>query len=127
MRRLKSTYSSIYICRYKQMTRRNKTERTDGHRAKIALWMICEYIREQCWEEDELGEWGTSVKEYWLMGFQQRVGSKIPTEEEEQYHKPFTTNINSLKSRRRRANKKLRERQDYENYLKEMRLNYKKK
>ena len=103
--------------------RRNKNPMTEWHRAKIVLWMICEYIRE--WnsreydrEEDELGEWGTSVEKLSLLGFQQRIGRKIPSEEEEEYAKPYSTNKNTLKSRRRRANKKKRE---YEDYIKQLR------
>ena len=124
MRRLKSPYSSIYICRYKQMTKKyNKPWRTDGHRAKIVLWMICEYIREQCWEEDELGEWRTSVKEYWLMGFQQRIGKKIPKEDEE------GLSMEKWAVEKRRYREKLRQK-SYDEYisdLKKMRDKNKKK
>jgi len=71
-----------------------------------------------------MGEWGTSVKEFGLLEFQQRVGSKIPTEEDEEYDKPFSTNPNTLRWRRWKEGKS---KQDYEDILKEMREKAKKK
>lgn len=72
-----------------------------------------------------MGEWGTSTKEYRLVDFQQRVGGKIPTEENDEYNEPFSTNENTLKSRKKRERKK-KEKQDYENLLREMREKAKK-
>ena len=63
-----------------------------------------------------MGEWGRSVKEIRLIEFQQWIGKKIPTEEAEQYNKPFSTNQNTLKSRKRRKNKK-----EYEEILRQLR------
>ena len=68
-----------------------------------------------------MGQWGRNVEEVKLIGFQQWIGRKIPSEEEEEYAKPFSTNKNTLKSRRRRANKKRKEYEDYLRELKEMR------
>ena len=68
-----------------------------------------------------MGQWERDIKETKLIEFQQWIWAKIPTEEEEEWRKPFSTNVNTLKSRRRRTNKKLREKKDYENYLKYMR------
>ena len=68
-----------------------------------------------------MGQWERDVKEVKLIEFQQWIGRQIPTEEEEEYNKPFSTNRNTLKSRRRRANKKKKEYEDYINELKEMR------
>lgn len=68
-----------------------------------------------------MGEWGTSVKEYWLYEFQQRIGSKIPTEEdEEMYREPFSTNTNTINSRNKKL-KKLMSKEDYEEHLRNMR------
>lgn len=73
-----------------------------------------------------MGEWGTSTKEYRLIDFQQRVGAKIPLEDvEERYSKPFSTNKNTLKSRKKRE--RLKEKKDYEELLRELREEAKKK
>ena len=73
-------------------------------------------------EDDPMGEWGRSVKEISLLEFQQWVGKRIPREEDEDYNKPFSTNENTLDSRRKRKRKK----QEYENLLREMRAKAKK-
>ena len=65
-----------------------------------------------------MGEWGRSIKEISLIEFQQWIGKRIPTEEDEQYDKPFSTNKNTL---RRRRWKEQKSKQDYENLLREMR------
>ena len=73
-----------------------------------------------------MGEWGLNTREVSLVEFQQWIGKKIPREEDEDYNKPFSTNENTLDSRRKRARKK-KEKQDYENLLREMKYNAKKK
>lgn len=71
-----------------------------------------------------MGEWGRGIKEISLIEFQQWIGAKIPTEEAEQYNKPFSTNKNTLNSRKKRKKKK--EREYYERLLKDMRENIRK-
>lgn len=68
-----------------------------------------------------MGERGTSTKEYKLVEFQQRLGKKIPTEEdEEMYREPFSTNKNTINSRNKKL-KKLMSKEDYEEHLRNMR------
>ena len=70
-----------------------------------------------------MGEWGTSVKEYWLMGFQQRIGKKIPKEDEE------GLSMEKWAVEKRRYREKLRQK-SYDEYisdLKKMRDKNKKK
>ena len=115
MRRLKSTNSAIYICRYKQMTKKYNNQWTsEWHRAKIVLWMICEYLRDSG-EENELGEWGTSVKELSLMGFQQRIGRKIPAEEEETNHRTYSMTPWAI------AKREYRKKKQYSDYIEMLR------
>ena len=106
------------------MSRPVKEWHSEWYKAKLCLWYICEFLRSR--EDDTTREWGTSIKEYRLIEFQQRLGERIPDEDiEEKYSKPFSTNENTLKSRRKRE--KLKEKIDYENLLKELRENAKKK
>lgn len=68
-----------------------------------------------------MGERGTSTKEYRLVDFQQRLGEQIPTEEDEDmYRKPLSTNKNTINDRNKKL-KKLMTKQDYQEYLREMR------
>lgn len=64
-----------------------------------------------------MGERGTSVKEYRLLDFQQRVGSKItPDDLVDQI--AYSQNPKSMRQQRRRQ--KVKEKRDYENLLREM-------
>lgn len=65
-----------------------------------------------------MGEWGTSIKELGLLGFQQRIGRKIPSEEEEDMRlKGGQPKQATIRQRRWRAKKKY---EDYLRQLKEM-------
>lgn len=63
-----------------------------------------------------------SVREVGLIEFQQRIGAKIPSEDDEEYYKPFSSNKNTLR-RRRWKEKKNKSRKDYEEYLRDIRNN----
>lgn len=67
-----------------------------------------------------MGEWGGSTKEYRLVEFQQRIGTMIPNEEDEEYDKPFSENKNTLRWRRRKEGKQ-KSKQDYEDILTKLR------
>ena len=95
----------------------NKPWHSEWYKAKLCLWMICEFLRSR--ETDSMGEWGTSIKELGLLEFQQRVGSKIIPEEEELPDWP-SNSFRARKKRRLRENQKLRK-EDYEEYLRQMR------
>ena len=70
-----------------------------------------------------MGEWGTSVKEYWLYEFQQRLGEKItPDDLVDQVE--LSQNKRAVEKRKYRA--RLKEKKDYENYIKEMKNRAKK-
>ena len=84
--------------------------------------MICEFLRSR--ETDTMGEWGTSTKEYRLVDFQQRIGAKI-TPDDLVDTKILSQNPKSVRQRRRREG--LKEKKDYENLLKELKENAKKK
>lgn len=62
-----------------------------------------------------MGEWGRSVKEISLIEFQQWICAEIPPEDEE----GLSQTKEAIKKRRYRA--KLKEKKDYENFLREMR------
>jgi len=66
-----------------------------------------------------MGERGASTKEYKLVEFQQRLGEQIPNENIEMPDWPSQT-FRAKKKRRLRANQKLRK-EDYEEYLRQMR------
>ena len=78
--------------------------------------MICEFLRLR-WEADTLGEWGWSIREVSLLEFQQRIGAKIPPEDEE----GLSQTKEAIKKRKYRAKKK----QEYEDLLKKMKNKYK--
>lgn len=64
-----------------------------------------------------MGEWGTSVKEFGLLEFQQRVGAKItPDDLVDQIE--YSQNKRAVEKRKYRE--WLKQKQDYENLLKEM-------
>lgn len=95
----------------------NKPWHSEWYKAKLCLWYICDFLR----ESDAMGEWGRSIKEIRLIEFQQWVGNKIPTEEdEEMYREPFSTNVNTINSRNKKL-KKLMSKEDYEEHLRQMR------
>lgn len=102
------------------MSRPVKEWLSDIYKSKLCLGYILEFLREL----DMTGEWGRNIKEISLVEFQQWIWKRIPNEEDEQYNKPFSTNQNTLDSRRKRKNKK--EKQDYERLLREMREKIKK-
>ena len=79
--------------------------------------MICEFLRRREWKADALGEWGWSIREISLLEFQQRIGSKIPPEDEE----GLSQTKEAIKKRKYRAKKK----QEYEDLLKKMKNKYK--
>ena len=81
--------------------------------------MICEFLREH-WD-NSLGECWASVREFGLLEFQQRVWEKIPPEDEE----GLSQNKEAIKKRNYRA--RLKQKKDYENLLKELKENAKKK
>ena len=60
-----------------------------------------------------MGEWGRSIKEISLIEFQQRIGARIPPEDEEW----LSQTKEAIKKRRYRAKKK----KDYEELLRQMR------
>lgn len=74
----------------------------EDHRARICLEMICAYMKTQ---SEEL-----STKEVALVGFQQRIGSKIlsPNEnqEYERYRRKYRENRKLLQEKRLQAKKK---------------------
>lgn len=78
--------------------------------------MICEFLRRRG-EADTLGEWGWSIREISLLEFQQRIGAKIPPEDEE----GLSQTKEAIKKRKYRAKKK----QEYEDLLKKMKNKYK--
>lgn len=61
-----------------------------------------------------MGEWGASTKEYKLVEFQQRVWAKVPPEDEE----GLSMKPKSVRQRKWRA--KLKEKRDYEDYIKQI-------
>ena len=61
-----------------------------------------------------MGEWGRGIKEISLLEFQQRIGRKIPPEDEEWY----SQTVEARKKRKYRA--KLKEKKDYEELLRQM-------
>lgn len=71
-----------------------------------------------------MGEWGRNIKEISLMEFQQWVGKKVVPDE-------FVDQIEYSQSKRaiskRKYRNKLKEKKDYENFLREMREEAKKK
>lgn len=68
-----------------------------------------------------MGEWERDIREIKLVEFQQWLGKKIPTEEEdEMFRKPLSMNINTIHDRNKRMKKKL-SKEDYEEYLRQMR------
>ena len=70
-----------------------------------------------------MGEWGTSVKEYWLCEFQQWLTAKItPDDLVDQVE--LSQNKRAIEKRKYRA--RLKEKKDYENYIKEMKKRAKK-
>lgn len=70
-----------------------------------------------------MGEWGTSIKEFGLLEFQQRVGGKItPDDLVDQI--AYSENPKSMRQRKWRQ--WLKEKKDYEDLLKQMRENAKK-
>lgn len=71
-----------------------------------------------------MGEWWASVKEYWLVEFQQWIGRKI-TPDDLVDTKLLSQNPKSVRQRRWRE--KLKDKKDYENLLKELRENAKQK
>ena len=79
--------------------------------------MICEFLRRREWKADTLGEWGWSIREVSLLEFQQRIGAKIPPEDEEW----LSQTKEAIKKRKYRAKKK----QEYEDLLKKMKNKYK--
>ena len=90
---------------------------TEWYKAKLCLWFICEFLREL----DMMGEWGRGIKEISLVEFQQWIGAKIPTEEDEElYRKPFSTNVNTIHDRNKKL-KKTMSKEDYEEHLRNMR------
>lgn len=64
-----------------------------------------------------MGEWGWSIREISLLEFQQRIGAKIPPEDEE----GLSQTKEAIKKRKYRAKKK----QEYEDLLKKMKNKYK--
>lgn len=70
-----------------------------------------------------MGERGASVKEYRLVEFQQRLGEKI-TPDDLVDQTIYSQNPKSMRQQRRRKN--LKDKQDYEDLLREMRENAKK-
>lgn len=61
-----------------------------------------------------MGEWEPNTRELKLIEFQQRIGGKIPPEDEE----GLSQTKEAIKKRNYRA--RLREKKDYENLLKEL-------
>ena len=98
------------------MSRPVKEWLSDIYKCKLCLWYICDFLR----EADSTREWGWSVKEIRLIEFQQRIGAKIPPEDEEWY----SQTVEAKKKRKYRA--KLKEKKDYEALLQELRDNAKK-
>ena len=99
------------------MSRPVKEWLSDVYKSKLCLSYICEFLR----EADTLGEWTRSIKEIGLIEFQQRIGRKIPPEDEE----GLSQTKEAIKKRHYRA--RLKEKKDYENLLRELRENAKKK
>lgn len=90
---------------------------SDIYKAKLSLWYICEFMR----ETDSMGEWGRSTKEISLVEFQQWVWKKIPPEDEEW----LSQTVEARKKRNYRA--KLKTKKDYENLLKSLKEQAKRK
>lgn len=61
-----------------------------------------------------MGEWEPNTRELKLIEFQQRIGGKIPPEDEE----GLSQTKEAIKKRNYRA--RLKEKKDYENLLKEL-------
>ena len=61
-----------------------------------------------------MGEWEPNTREFKLVEFQQRIGGKIPPEDEEW----LSQTKEAIKKRNYRA--RLKEKKDYENLLKEL-------
>lgn len=70
-----------------------------------------------------MGEWGRSIKEIRLIEFQQRIGAKI-TPDDLVDTKLLSQNPKSIRQRKWREG--LKQKEDYENLLREMRENAKK-
>ena len=74
-------------------------KQVEDHRARICLEMVCEYMRTQ---SDE-----ASTRDVTLVGFQQRVGGKIlsPNEnqEYEKYRRKYRENRKLLEEKRQQA------------------------
>lgn len=87
---------------------------TDEHRAKIVLWYICDYLREQQWAWYDMEEWGRNIREIGLLEFQQRVGAKVPRED-------WSEKGSAPRQR------KLQEKKDYEKYIEDLREHYRQK
>ena len=71
-----------------------------------------------------MGEWGGSIKEIRLIDFQQRIGAKI-TPDDLVDKIALSQKKRAVEKRKYRA--KLKEKQDYENLLKELREQAKQK
>ena len=71
-----------------------------------------------------MGQWGPSVKEYRLIDFQQRIGGKI-TPDDLVDTKLLSQNPKS--ARQRKWRQRLKQKKDYENLLKQLREDAKKK
>ena len=99
------------------MSRPVKEWLSDIYKCKLCLSYICEFMR----ETDTVGEWGRSIKEIRLVEFQQRVGKRIPPEDEEW----LSQTVEAKKKRKYRA--KLKEKKDYEELLRTLRENAKNK
>ena len=97
----------------------NKPWLSDEYKARVCLTMICEFLR----AKDSTREWGTSVKEFGLLEFQQRIGGKI-TPDDLVDTKLLSQNPKSIRQRKRRE--WVKQKKDYENILKELRENAKK-
>ena len=99
------------------MSRPIKQWHSEWYKAKLCLWYICEFIRSRDWG-DATREWWASVKEFGLYEFQQRLGEKItPDDLVEQVE--LSQNKRAVDKRKYR--KKLKEKKDYEDYLREIR------
>lgn len=92
------------------MSRPTKQWLSDIYKCKLCLWLICDFLR----EDDATGQWGRSIKEIELLEFQQRIGAKIPPEDEEW----LSQTKEAIKKRKYRA--KLKEKKDYENLLEQL-------
>ena len=95
----------------------NKQWLSDTYKAKLCLWLICEFLR----AIDTVGEWGRGIKKISLLEFQQWIGARIPREDdEEMFRKPFSTNINTIRDRNKKL-KKMMSKEDYQEHLRRMR------